>query len=316
MASILQGLGANYQPLQLGSFTFYQFEVPEDLPNLFGVQKLAVHDFSGGTRTVQELGSFPADGVEWHGVFFQGDTQSGTSVPIQRASLLNTMRVTGTVQRLIWGPFQYDVIVHEFEITGKMAQELQYRIKVVPTFDYTTTSNQPPSTTSPSAAVFNAQTGVTAAVTSTTGLLLPPIIIASATFVAQSATAAVISANGNVSSITNAQQTALQAQITAVQITLQPVINGSDYGQATAAATLSASLFTLSQTLMVNQVIPIATIVVSNPNLMQLASQYYGDSTLWPLIAQQNNLQDVLPIGLFTLTIPPTSIQTSLIPTS
>jgi hypothetical protein len=306
MANI-KGLGSNYVPLQLGSFTFYQFEVPNDLPNLFGVQKLAVHDFAGGDRTVQELGAFPFDGIEWHGSFFFGDTNSGTSVPVERASLLNTMRVTGTTQRLIWGAFQYDVIVHEFEIIAKMAQQLDYRIKLLPTFDYTTTSNQPPTPASGAGLVFDANLGVIKSTQSPVGLLLPPLVLAAATTAAEYATAAIINANGALSGVTPANQAAEQALILTAQLLLQPIINGTDYGQATAAATLSASLFTLSTTFSSSTTTPLAVIVVTNPNLDLLASQYYGDASLWPLIASQNNLQTDFPIGTFTLVIPPQS---------
>src|ERR1700677_1260793 len=126
----LVGLGSTYQPLILGGVTFYQFEVPEEIPNLFGTQKLAIHDFAGGNRTVQQLGAFPFPDISWTGEFWQGDTQSGTSSPIQRASQLNTFRVTGAQQTLQWGPFQYSVIVAEFEIIGKFQQTLKYRIKL------------------------------------------------------------------------------------------------------------------------------------------------------------------------------------------
>src|ERR1700722_18598284 len=134
------------QRLTLGSVNFFRFEVPEELPNLFGIQKLAIHDAAGGDRTVQQLGAFPFPEISWSGTFFQGDTLQPI---LTRASALNTYRVTGEMQNLVWGPFQYQVIVQEFEVIGKMAQELQYKIKVVPIFDNTTTSNQPPTPQTP-----------------------------------------------------------------------------------------------------------------------------------------------------------------------
>jgi hypothetical protein len=317
MMATLKGIGPTYQSLQLGSVTFYQFEVPENLPNLFGVQKLAIHDFAGGTRTVQQLGAFPYPDISWSGIFFQGDTQSGTSSAIQRASQLNTFRTLAQPQLLQWGPFQMQVIVSEFEVIGKLAQELEYRIKVVPIQDMTTTSNIPATPANTTKLLFDANTGVTNAATTVYAPLLPAILLGAAAAITQAVTAAIIQANGSAQGITSETQAMLQGQITALQTSLQPYVNGSDYGAATAAINLSNSLNTLSVALMPsNYAIPIATITVTNPNLPMLASQYYGDDTLWPLIAQQNNLQDMFPIGTFTLVIPSTSIQSSLIPTS
>lgn len=313
------GLGAAYQPLILGGVTFYKFEVPDTLPNLFGVQKLAVHDFAGfptGTRTIQQLGAFPYPEISWSGTFFQGDIQNGSSSNVQRASQLNTMRVQGQPVQLQWGPFQYQVMVAEFEIIGKLAQELEYRIKVVPMMDMTTTSNAPPSAANATAIAFDAIMGVNNVTASPTGSLLPSIITMAATLVTQASTAAIIQSNGSVQGISSTTQATLQAQIAAVQISLQSYINGSDYGQATGAITLSTSLSTLSTTLGAGQPTPLVTITVTNPNLPMLASQYYNNDALWPLIAQQNNLQDMFPIGTFTLVIPPTNIQSSFIPTS
>lgn len=311
----LAGLGSTYQPLVLGGVTFYQFEVPEEIPNLFGTQKLAIHDFAGGDRTVQQLGAFPFPDISWTGEFFQGDTQNGTSSPVQRASQLNTFRVMAQPVDLVWGPFQYSVIVAEFEIIGKLQQELRYRIKVIPLVDNTTTSNQassPPNTTQ---ILGNSATGVTAATVTPVGLLVPAALRFVAAQISLAVTAAIIQANGSAQGITSTTQASLQAQISALQLSLQPTINGSDYGAASGATILSASLSTLSTVLNSSNVVaPLTTLTVTNPNLYQLAAQYYSDNTLWPLIAQQNNFQDAFPIGTFTIVIPSTSIQSPLIP--
>src|SRR5579872_733348 len=300
------------QRLLLGNVNFFRFEVPETLPNLFGTQKLAVHDFAGGSRTVQQLGAFPFPDISWQGTFFDGDTVGETA--IQRASQLNTYRVQAQPISLSWGSFQYDVIVAEFEIIGKLAQQLQYRIKVIPIADNTTTSNAAPSPPNATQTLFSANNEVLNATQTPTAALLNPIVTSSAVLITQNVNNAVIAANGSAQNILASTQASIQSQITALQTTLQPIINGSDYRQATAAINLSTSLSTLSSTLTIQQIAPIATISVTNPNLPQLASQYYGNDTLWPLIAQQNNLQDMFPIGTFTLVIPPTTIQSSLIP--
>lgn len=307
------------QRLLLGDVNFFRFEVPDAIPNLFGTQKLAIHDFAGGGRTVQQLGSFPFPDISWQGTFFNGDAVSGggLATAITRASLLNTYRVMAQPIDLIWGPFQYSVIVAEFEIIGKLEQQLEYRIKVVPLVDNTTTSTQPSSLPNTTAILGNAATGVTIAVGTPVGLLIPATLRFAAAQISLAVTTAIIQANGSAQGITSNTQAVLQAQISAEQLALQPTINGSDFGAASGAIILSASLSTLSTVLNTsNTSPPVTTITVTNPNLYQLAAQYYGDNTLWPLIAQQNNFQDAFPLGTFTIVIPSTSIQSPLIPTS
>lgn len=300
------------QRLLLGDVNFFKFEVPEEIPNLFGVQKMAIHDFAGGSRTVQQLGAFPFPEIEWRGVFFNGDAIGSTAV--QRASQLNTYRVQAQPISLVWGPFQYDVIVCEFEVIAKLAQELQYRIKLIPIQDNTTTSSVAASPPNATQSLFDANMGVTNATLSRTGILLPSVLLFAAANITQAVNTAVTQANGSAQNIPSTTQASIQAQITALQTALQPYINGSNYGQSTGATTLSTSLYTLSTTLGIKQIVPIATIAATNPNLPLLASQYYGNDALWPLIAQYNNLQDMFPIGTFTLVIPPTTIQSSFIP--
>lgn len=307
------------QRLLLGDVNFYRFEVPDAIPNLFGTQKFAVHDFAGGGRTVQQLGAFPFPDISWTGTFFNGDavTGGGLATAITRATLLNTYRVMAQPIDLVWGPFQYSVVVAEFEIVGKLEQQLEYRIKVIPLVDNTTTSTQPSSLPNTTAILGNAATGVTAAVGTPVGLALPAGVRFAAAQIALAVTAAVIQANGSANGITSETQASIQGQIGALQLTLQPIANGTDYAAASGATILSASLSTLSTVLNTgNTSPPVTTITVTNPNLYQLASQYYGDNTLWPLIAQQNNFQDAFPMGTFTIVIPSTNIQSPLIPSS
>lgn len=42
-----------------------------------------------------------------------------------------------------------------------------------------------------------------------------------------------------------------------------------------------------------------------NPNLFKIAVQYYGDPTLWYVIAQANQLTDPYYTGIYSLLIPP-----------
>lgn len=47
------------------------------------------------------------------------------------------------------------------------------------------------------------------------------------------------------------------------------------------------------------------TITIGGGSLQQVAAQQYGDATLWPIIAQANNITDPKLVGINTLVIPP-----------
>jgi len=309
-------MAATTQRLSLGDVNFFGFEVPERLEKLFGQQKMAVHDFpstGAGIRTIQTLGSFPFPEINWKGIFFDGQVASGDA--FYRANQLNIYKTQGSPQTLIWGPFNYQVIVKEFEITGRLKQQLDYEIKVVPFIDKTGSSNTSPASSSSLQIAFDANTGVTTAATSSIAGLLAANLIGQAVSIANNISLTLALQGGNLGN--QSAYTASQTAIANLQSDLAPVINGANYGAATAATILSSALFALSTALSAPITgTPLATITVSNPNLMALASQYYGNTDLWPLIAVANNLQDVFPIGTFTLVIPKATTPSQFIPTS
>lgn len=53
------------------------------------------------------------------------------------------------------------------------------------------------------------------------------------------------------------------------------------------------------------------TVTVTGGTLFSLAAQYYGDATMWTVIAAANNLSDPWLYGLITLTIPASDILSS-----
>lgn len=307
----------NLQQLLLGNVTFQRFEVPETLPNLFGVQKYAIHDFPGGgpgSRTIQELGAFAFPDIEWRGEFWDNDPTVGTTA-VQRASQLNTYRVSGEVINLTWGPFQMTAVVCEFEVIGMLKQRLGYRIKIIPADDMTTTSNTAAPAANPAVTVTTANTAVAnSTISTTTGYEFSTDVVSQSQTITGNVTQAVTNASGNIANIPPSTVTMIQGQISVLQGTLDPLSNSTtDFAGAAAANTLTGNLSALSNSLSSTPPI-VSTISVSNPNLAVLAAQYYGDASLWPLIAQANNLQDMQLTGTYQLTIPPSTTQSAFIP--
>lgn len=301
------------QRLILGDVNFFHFEVPETLPNLFGVQKYAIHDFPGGGRTVQELGSFPFPEIEWRGEFWDNDPKMGTTA-LQRADQLNTYRVSAETITLVWGPFQMDVVICEFEIIGMLKQRLGYRIKVVPIQDFTSTSNVAIPSVPPATQVQNANQAVANATTNTnSGFEFSTDVVSQSQSITTNVNQAVQNANGNITNIPQSTVSSIQGQISTLQDTLTPLQNSTDFAGSAAANDLSGNLNQLNNA--ISSANPnIASITVSNPNLVVLSSQYYGTPDNWQLIAQANNLQDFQLTGTYSLVIPAANTQSQFIP--
>ena len=75
--------------LTIDDIVFQNTEIPEDFGEIGGTQMLAVHDFPGGSRTIQALGAFPAT-VSWEGWLI------GPSAA-QRSYQLDRKRVNGVL---------------------------------------------------------------------------------------------------------------------------------------------------------------------------------------------------------------------------
>lgn len=303
MAGSLASANSLYD-LMLGSVTFKNFEVPDNLPNLFGMQKVAVHDFAGGQRTVQQLGNFPYDHIEWKGMLFDGDVSQGQTAA-QRSSIINQLRFLKTPISLVWGQFNLTVLVLEFEVIAKMFQYYDYRIKILPISDQTSTSNTPdpplPETILANAlAQMNQTTNAP-----TTGAILPAAIVAASNQIQADVATALTNSNQQLADIPATTVANLQNEINALQLSLDFYDTSTNYPVAAAALELYGAAAGVSIALNGTNKNTIQQISVINPNLFVLASQYYGSPTYWTLIASANNLQDYQLKGSYTLTIPP-----------
>ncbi len=105
--------------IQLGDFTFQDFEIPEKI-NFGGSQQLVQHDLIGGGRVIDALGKNDLD-ITWSGLF------TGPQA-ITRAQQLNTMRANGNQIKLTWFNFNYDVVIQNFEAQTERFYQVTYTI--------------------------------------------------------------------------------------------------------------------------------------------------------------------------------------------
>jgi hypothetical protein len=294
------------QTLTIGGVDLVGFEVPNDIPQLFGVQKMAVHDFPGGQRTIQNLGAFPHPFIEWTGNLFNGNLGANTADTSQamfRAETLNNLRLAAQPVALTWGAFNMQVVVAEFEVTAKMAQWLIYRIKLVPFLDNTPAD--------PAAQNPNAQANLkdaqnqfaNATDASTSGYTFSSAIVSQSIAIQSAINAAMITANQSLANVPQTTITAIQEQIGILQLTLDGLMGNSDFSAVAAAVNLFGAAGILSEALGADIAGPI-TITLIDPDLNQIAAQYYNDVSQAGAIALANNLQDFYLVGSYTLTLP------------
>ncbi len=277
-------------------------EVPDSVTGLGAEMLLSVHEYPGGTRAVQTHGPQPQE-IRWSAKLLGPEA-------LARALALKRLVTSETVVQFSWAPFLYDVVVKEFHPTVRHEWLIDYELALEPVRDRSDPSVTP---VIPDAASSQATKTIQQMQTSLTATTLP----ASITGMAPTATAAgtgvtgaiaqvqadLDSAGGSITNMTpsqvSADRTALQTQVSA----LAPSLTNTDHGIAAAARVLTAQL-QLLRGLLANPGTLQRIVKQTNPNLIALAAQYYGDPTSWAKIAKANNLVDPFPTGFFQLVIP------------
>ncbi len=284
-------------PIWIGSFQLQGFEAPQHL-NVGGQQKLAVHDFPGGIRTVQSLGAFPPEEISWEGIFLGSDAWS-------RAYELDLLRVKGAAVDLVFGSWGYTGKIRHLEIIVRHEWLCRYRIFYIPITDLATPPTQTQSPSSTQTVTQSVSTLSQNNPNTVFGGTLPVSLSTAVSSLTSSVAVALNNAGGVFSSITSAAGSEIKGF--AAQISSQ-VSNVLGTSSASPVDTAGALLVGANATNIANQVSVAPTIrnsvVLNNPNLMQLSAQYYGDASLWPSIASANNLTDPMPVGTYTINIP------------
>ena len=284
-------------PVTIGGFNLTGFEAPQHL-NVGGQQKLAVHDFPGGIRTIQSLGAFPPEEISWEGVFLGSNAWD-------RAYALDLLRVNGSSVDLLFGNWGYSGKIKHLEIIARHQWLCRYRIFFIPSVDIATPVTKP--VTQNSTQIVNNSMGILSSNTPTTvfGGILPASVSTPVTSLMSSVSVALNSAGGVFSKISTAAGQEITGFASQVVSSVESIVNSSSSQPLDVAGSLLVGNAASNIADQVNVAPQVAnTVVMNNPNLMQLAAQQYGDSSLWTNIASFNGLTDPMPTGTFTLNLP------------
>lgn len=113
--------------LTLGTTTFQYLELPEKIGPLGTHVALESHDFPGGTRTVQTLGSFP-EPFSWKGIL-TGATAFSRSLELQR------LAAVAQSTTFFYGTFAYLGYVSHYHAEPKHQWHIPYEIEFFPQQD-------------------------------------------------------------------------------------------------------------------------------------------------------------------------------------
>lgn len=300
-----QPIASSY-PLKLGPVAFTDLEHPQSLPIPL-TQQIAVHQQAGGTRTVQTFGAQPGP-IQWKGtLFFNG--------AVARMGELRKLLTIGKEVVLSWGPLQWDVIVSKFEADVHHQFEIAYDITCEVVRDRTgqATAASAKSLDAQNQALFDqAQSRFQAL------YAMDP----TADWNAQMDASAQQLQNSSPITQASAQQIAqaaaqVQATISTVTTYITPLTSKLDQG--------SLQKLFLAQGVLSNlQIIaanlgsgnPSKTVIVAGASLVDLATEHYGDPSLWTVIAAANGLWSMSPLSTAgtTIKIPPKPADTSNVP--
>lgn len=111
----------------LGNFQFRDHEIPE-LINFGGEQKLAVKELVGGTRIIDAMGPSHGDPT-WSGLITGSDA-------MQRASLLDAMRIAGQALDFSVFSLRYKVLIASFIYKPEKYYQVRYDITLKVIIDY------------------------------------------------------------------------------------------------------------------------------------------------------------------------------------
>lgn len=325
--SALNNFAQSYDPsvtrVVLGDFEFLDFEVPERIA-IPGRQKTVLHQMIGGKRTVDVLG-IEYDPLSWSGIIT--GSQSG-----DRVSALERMRDAGEQLTLTLDNYSFTVVITSFTPVYEFIYRRPFTIEVA-----IVSNNASPLKVD---ALTGALEGL---IDSDIGKSLGLADIIDV----DSVTSAVTTVQSAVKEVTDfAHATVKQVQSVVRPIVAAQVIIQQQIGQLESAAndittlgglvpgnpisktisnllsqadqsTKIPALYNLQSVLgRLNKNVNsgqtadgVRSVTLSGGNLYQVASDQYGDASLWSSIASANNLTDPQLTGINTLTIPsnPTS---------
>lgn len=283
--------------LQIDDVVMSGLEIPEQLMGPGGTQSLVKHEFPGGLITITPLGAFP-NAIKWSGIMTGADA-------FDRAQILDRKRALGNEVVLSYGPFSWSGVISSFAANPKHQWLVPYEIMFEPTVDLSGIGTIPGGDESLESQLSGTLGDISDLVSGDDGLAMPVPLVAPANALIDLVNGALLNGNGTVAGIATADSLACIAASSALVALCLPYALGTDPTQASPALDLSAQASLVG--FILNSVnIGTTQIRAINPNLFQVAQQYYGDATLWEQIATASDLPlDPQPIGSFVLQVPP-----------
>lgn len=301
--------------LTLGPFTFANYEVPSSI-NFGGEQSLSDKKLVGGKRSIDAMGRVDDD-ITWSGMF-RGSTATF------RARFLDGLRTKGDQLALTWSQFNYNVVIKSFRCSFNAFYEIPYTITVSVIQDL----NKPFPVLLPvayndaiSAAMVEARdlaaTIADPSISSALALLSVTINAIPSISNATSSVLATITGplNSAIAAVGNYISNNGGGSIFSAKSKLSEAIDGNDNADVVSQDFLNLADAYLLEALLIQiqrNIVLISkgsdgkNIVINGGNLYQLASQYYGDATLWTTLAKANGLVDpfIYPGVAMNLVIP------------
>lgn len=285
----------------LGEVAFFGTEVPEQLLGLGGREAIAVHEFPGGTRTIQPFGAFPTP-IRWNGIL------TGT-LALPRSVQIDRMRVSGQQVPLIYGPFYWLGYVQSFIPEPRHEWLVPYKLVFQPEVDLSG-AQTPPTPTASQETAMNAQLNTLEALQQGTGAglwdlpasLLPLV----QTLITDTVAARAAAQGGLVSGISPTNVVTIKGDVKALQLSAQPLLESTNASTSSPALDAYVAAGVIGTLVSTSTTAVKWTISAVNPNLWLLAAQYLGDATRWQEIASLNGLTSPLQLGTYpSLVIPP-----------
>jgi len=318
-----QGSDPTGTRLILGDFEFLDFEIPERLV-VPGRQKTVTHQMIGGARVIDVLG-VEYDAFSWSGIITGANASD-------RVTALERMRDAGKQITLTLDSYSFTVVITNFVPVYEFIYRRPFTIEVG-----IVARNDSPlrvdALTGALNALVNSDVGkalgladvvnvssVTSAVTAVQSAVAQVTDFAHATVdTVQTIVRPIVAAQALIS------QSISQLEASASEITtLGGLVPGNPIAKTISNLLTQADLTTRTPALYQMQSVlsrlnknvqsgqtadGVREITLSGGNLYQVASDQYGDASLWGSLASANNLTDPQLTGINTLTIPsnPTS---------
>lgn len=273
------------------TFTFRDnsFELPPMI-TLGGNQILALHQFPGGRRVLQQFGEAPVDAV-WSGIFLGADA-------FDRAVALQAMEAKGGETTLVYGQFVFKGWLASALLTphwdGFVKYQCTFRITQIPAQQTAAAQSQPSQTQNTQVALGNAQQAALIAVTASA--------VATAQISALSTALAALDPTASSDTVA-AQAVALAAQNAALLV----LIDSLDTLDAQVALAVYVQVQVLLLALQGAPIGPgLVTLTVTDANLFKIAARIYGDPEQALTISAYNgNIPFFNPGVTLTLVLPP-----------